>query len=314
MTPRDNLHNPDQNPPDNVIAIVTDANYAKYAEIMLFQISRYSPWKTVCILIDGDEALERELSSKALSLGLKPMVFKVNDLLDQVSKKISKQRITRVALSRLFLPEILPSNINRVLYLDLDLLIRRDLSPICNFDLKLPIAAVGNQSFRIRKLLNTPDLATFNSGVMLIDCARWREFESKSKFEEILENGLPIPFMDEILLNLVFKDLWQQLPVTANVFSAKKLRTQSRRGPDNPIVVHFLGRAKPWLAITGKYSIEWRTMYRESGIVVQNGFAAKVKAFNWFLIEEFGRSKIGYRLMVWFSGSYKKRLKSLLGF
>jgi lipopolysaccharide biosynthesis glycosyltransferase len=87
--------------------------------------------------------------------------------------------IARVAYARLLMGELLPPEIDRVIYLDCDLIIRGDLSDLWNVNLEgKTVVAVREVTDYIwhSKLGLPPGAPYFNNGVMLIDLDRWRKF------------------------------------------------------------------------------------------------------------------------------------------
>jgi lipopolysaccharide biosynthesis glycosyltransferase len=94
--------------------------------------------------------------------------------------------VTRAAYARLFIPLVLPSGIDRALYLDSDLIARRCVGEF--FDLPLgDLAALGVAdagSPYVSSLYGVPywsrygrraDDVNFNSGVLLLNLTAWRE-------------------------------------------------------------------------------------------------------------------------------------------
>ncbi|MDS2915845.1 glycosyltransferase, partial [Streptococcus pneumoniae] len=101
----------------------------------------------------------------------------------------------------------------KVLYLDCDLVVTRDLSPL--FDLELgdyPLAAVkdlGGQIYFGEHI--------FNSGVMLINNRLWKQEEVRKQLIE-MTNELhdKVAQSDQSILNLLFKDRWLALDFKYN--------------------------------------------------------------------------------------------------
>ncbi|KRM94880.1 glycosyl transferase family 8 [Liquorilactobacillus aquaticus DSM 21051] len=93
--------------------------------------------------------------------------------------------------ARLFLQHDFPLNINKILYLDCDTMVTGSLDKLWYMDLGNNIIAALKDAFskyyRKNINLNYEDIM-FNSGVMLIDLQKWREFEIESKLKEFLMN------------------------------------------------------------------------------------------------------------------------------
>lgn len=152
---------------------------------------------------------------------------------------------------RLLLADYL--EIDRVLYLDSDLVIELDILEINSFDFYgYPLAAVGGGRFRytlgnqfyINKLGLSPDLEYFNSGVLLLDLKRWRKEKIKEKCLKIA-NKYPrdLPSHDQSVLNVFCEGNFAKLPKSFNCeWQAHLERPQiSKR-----MIFHFVGSPKPW--------------------------------------------------------------------
>lgn len=93
--------------------------------------------------------------------------------------------ISNAAYARLLLPDVLPEAVDRVLYLDCDLVVRRCVGPLFDSDFDGAVAlAVPDMGCPFVGSLwgvggwfeagRTPGETNFNTGVLLIDVAAWR--------------------------------------------------------------------------------------------------------------------------------------------
>ncbi|VQU49613.1 Glycosyl transferase [Streptococcus pneumoniae] len=186
-------------------AIVFGANY-QYADKVLTTI------KSICChnrglrfyLINSDFPTEwfYNLNRKLTKLDCEIVNARVN------SSHISqyKTNIHYAVFLRYFISDFVEEA--KVLYLDCDLVVTRDLSPL--FDLELgdyPLAAVkdlGGQIYFGEHI--------FNSGVMLINNRLWKQEEVRKQLIE-MTNELhdKVAQSDQSILNLLFKDRWLAL-------------------------------------------------------------------------------------------------------
>ena len=108
--------------------------------------------------------------------------------------------VTRAAYARLFIPFVLPSGIDRALYLDSDLIVRRCVGEF--FDLPMgDLAALGVAdagSPYVSSLYGVPywsrygrraDDVNFNSGVLLLNLTAWREEDITGEAVAYLTDG-----------------------------------------------------------------------------------------------------------------------------
>lgn len=109
-------------------------------------------------------------------------------------------RITRATFYRLFLADLLPDTIEKVLYLDGDIVVRQSLCDLWNVDLTgyaiaaIPDAAGINNIEWYARLGYPPDLGYFNAGVLLINLEYWRQNQVTSLFFDCLRKKGRISF------------------------------------------------------------------------------------------------------------------------
>ena len=102
---------------------------------------------------------------------------RLNEIL---TMKIKNERGSESQYSRLFISSSLPNDIDRVIYLDCDVIVNESISELWRLDMHNCIVSAGLDAFSYLYRYNI-DLKKndnmFNSGVMLIDLARWRQQE-----------------------------------------------------------------------------------------------------------------------------------------
>lgn len=108
---------------------------------------------------------------------------------------------------RLFLDEILPPYVDRVLYLDGDVLIHNSLAELWNTDLQGKCVAavpdcIGEEYYNLFGLSNTARYC--NSGVLLIDLKKWKNMQVGKKVANyVRERNGYVFFMEQTVLNAV---------------------------------------------------------------------------------------------------------------
>jgi lipopolysaccharide biosynthesis glycosyltransferase len=167
------------------------------------------------------------------------------------------EHFTSTSYARLLIPELLPAQVNRAVYLDGDVLVTSDLSPL--FELELgdaPFAAVRDQAI---------GGSYFNAGVLVLDLERWRRTGLAERALAYADaQTQPLFWADQDALNAVADD-WYELElrwnVQANVPEPERddlLRTAA--------VVHFAGYHKPWIPrATPAATLPWARALRRSG-------------------------------------------------
>lgn len=177
-------------------------------------------------------------------------------------------RLTDATLYRLLIPEVIEAG--RALYLDCDLIVEGDLTPLWNTDLAgRPMAAVQERTVSCprfglggwKELGLAPETPYSNSGVMLMDLDLWRaEGLHRSVIRYLQNPGHALRFpSDQEGLNAVLAGRWQPLDPRWNavhnfyfptcwpeiahqvdVADPATVQAEAR-------IVHFTSHRKPWL-------------------------------------------------------------------
>lgn len=182
-------------------------------------------------------------------------------ILENSFPKVDKA-ITRASYFRLYLTDILPASIDKVLYLDGDLIVRHSLKELWDVDLSgYALAAVPDMreatTDRFDGLGYSRSLGYFNAGVLLINLAYWRRHEAIKIFGEFLRDRWEtIRFHDQDVLNYVFREQKVMLPIKFNLqdgylwetpeYDCSRYEEEVIEARKDPVIVHFAGEIKPW--------------------------------------------------------------------
>ncbi|GAA2356028.1 glycosyl transferase family 8 [Catellatospora methionotrophica] len=160
---------------------------------------------------------------------------------------------------RLLLPELIGDGPARLLYLDSDIHVCGDLSPLWQVPLDgVPLAAVRDAfGDRFDAFGGIPgsgpehpaDAPYFNSGVMLMNLAHWRATQVTERcLDYLAANADRLRFPDQDALNLVAYQRWLRLPPRWNNMASFLLEPmdEAQRGEQDVRVMHFAGPRKPW--------------------------------------------------------------------
>jgi lipopolysaccharide biosynthesis glycosyltransferase len=171
---------------------------------------------------------------------------------------------TSAILGRLHAGNVLPGDIERVVYLDADTLVLDDLTKLYGLDLgESPLGAVLADNTP-RHWMNHPALLErcpryagnppdyFNSGVLLIDLAKWRSDNVTEQAVQLFHRfatGLICP--DQEILNVIFADRFTRLPKIWNKLIEHHQYGKFGRGRIDYLtrregIVHYGGEIKPW--------------------------------------------------------------------
>ncbi|MBP2622964.1 SP_1767 family glycosyltransferase [Streptococcus oricebi] len=232
-------------------AIALAANYA-YQDQVLTTIKSISSHNhgVRFYLLNADFPTEwfRYVNQKLAPLGSEIINARVNaDVL-----KTYKTNISYTVFLRYFIPDFVEED--RVLYLDCDLVVTADLTPLFETNLgAYPLAAVRDLGGRVYF-----GEEIFNAGVMLINNARWKQEKITQQLLDLTSQlHQEVAAADQSILNLVFKDRWLELDFTYNAISLHTMfapKTFSYQ--EFPAIIHYLTERKPWRDFT-------QSIYRE---------------------------------------------------
>lgn len=159
--------------------------------------------------------------------------------------------------TRLWVGEFFAPEVDRVLYLDSDIVVVGDIGPLWDHDLggKLLGAVDIPGSNRPPLLGMAPEHGYFNSGLLLIDLARWRRTGAQERVLNLVrQRGSEFRDPDQDALNLAFCDDRLKLDYKWNAitpFYRKKNELQLAPAVTEAVraevrVVHFNGTSRPW--------------------------------------------------------------------
>ena len=147
---------------------------------------------------------------------------------------------------RLWIPEFIPANINKVIYLDVDMLVIEDISKLWQTDIgNKAIAAVKDRPEvnlsnwerikNFKELGLTANLEYFNSGLLILNLNEWRKHDYTKKIIQCIKDNIQFAdFPDQYGLNVIFANQWFKLSPLWNCHASSKEK--------NPNLIHFSSR------------------------------------------------------------------------
>ena len=169
-------------------------------------------------------------------------------------------RITPIAIARIMLPDLL--DVDRVIYLDGDILVTTDLKKLYTFDLKgYPFGMAVNISQMGSLLGKSKTGFYYNSGVILMDLKKCREVKTSERLLTYLEKNIEkflydknneedslnkFLYPDQDLINVVLDKEITRIPQRWNNQTIMGVHMLDISGNPNAII-HYIGPVKPWL-------------------------------------------------------------------
>ncbi|MEQ9635586.1 MAG: glycosyltransferase family 8 protein [Devosia marina] len=190
---------------------------------------------------------------------------------DIAARMPENRRLSNIVYARLMIDRLVDKDVERVLYLDCDMLVRDDVAWLFTLDLNgNSIAAVrdtigaqitnGRDVSRNRDIFDPGDYY-FNAGMIVIDVARWRDADVLGRMEEAYASGIMQRiYYDQDLLNLIFRRNWLKLPWRWNLIDPKPPHESL-----DPAIIHYTGDNKPWGILSTKVpTVAFPRLYRHT--------------------------------------------------
>ena len=232
-----------------------DDNYIHHAAVMICSLLESNTSVRICIHLLFESLKEQNvefLRNLAGRYGTE-MVFHKVDAVKLEGVRFRKVRpLSSAAYYRLLLSSIL-TDVDKVLYLDVDTAVLGDISPLFRLDMDgYALAAVKDvvPCFDDHRMsLSIPyDKDYFCSAVMLINLEYWREHDAEARLIEFAKRDRIVYCHDQDALNYVFKGQWFALPPKWNRFHMDYIPSSEFRDYKDkfeyyhrPVIVHFSG-------------------------------------------------------------------------
>lgn len=250
------------------IVICTDNNYVMPSGVLFCSICENNRQEDITFHVIADQSFSDEnrqaLSNIVKKYEKKIYFYQIDPSIFTsfpVGRKDQPIHITLAAYYRLYLTELLPKDLNKVLYLDGDIIVRGNLKDLWETDIEnYAVGVIPDQSEGLihfyNRLKYPQRLGYFNSGVLLINLDYWRKYNLIRQFYDFLQKYPErIQLHDQDILNYVLKDQKKNLPLKYNVqnkFLYKEIsisweyEEQLEEAIKNPCIIHYLLSNKPW--------------------------------------------------------------------
>jgi len=180
----------------------------------------------------------RKYNVEIVLLTIEPALFENYKITDHIS---------RATYFRLLLSDIIPSTIDRGLFLDSDLVVTGSIKDLLTAEFKDKYLLANDDPYyaedsilRINRL-GAPTSAYFNAGVLLINLKKWRSENVAGHLIRVAQDKMEqLLWWDQDVLNLYFFDKWDRFEARFNSINYTQKFDQA------PTIVHFAGKSKPW--------------------------------------------------------------------
>lgn len=220
---------------------------------------------------------------------------------------MNRSHISNATYYRLEIHNLLPENVNKIIYLDSDVVVLDDLAKFWDMlgpeETILACADEGGVE-QIRRLRLPSKSIYFNAGILLLNIDKLRALNASALYENsFYQNQENITLQDQDILNLTFNKVVSIAPIRWNVqsrfYSSNKMENGISKkfleeAVHNPAIIHFSDVLKPW-HFKKKYhplgEIYWYFRLKAGlGLEIQSNFRfwkqirVKAKIYTWYVI------------------------------
>lgn len=214
----------------NTINVVfsSDNNYAQHMGVAIYSLllNNREFLKVNIYVIDNhiEDKNKKNLTDMVMKFENAEIIWIDFEILAQhLQLNMGEWKISISSYARLFIGSILEEEVERVLYLDCDMLVQESLKDVWNIDMKGYVLAAVQDTVGIvskRNIGLEKETAYFNAGMLLIDVQAWREHNIEEKcLDFINERNGRVTHHDQGVLNGIFSGNFLRLPVQYNLMT-----------------------------------------------------------------------------------------------
>ena len=243
------------------ILVTLDENYLPRLNVMLYSLLRSNPDCSFDVYLLHSSIRSAALGRTQTLLAGRGRLCPVQVTEPQLADAPTTDRYPQEIYYRIFAARYLPRELDRVLYLDPDLIVNGSLWPLYTLDMTdyyfAAASHVGALMLKINDLrLDMDETAPYiNSGVMLMNCEllrREQKVEDVFRFIRERKNLLVLPDQD-IISGLYGRRIYALDPfrynMTERLFQAHApfdMELDLDWVRKNSVIIHYCGRNKPW--------------------------------------------------------------------
>ncbi|KAL6499500.1 putative galacturonosyltransferase-like 4 [Orobanche gracilis] len=259
------------------IAMTLDANYLRGTMAAVLSILQHSTCPENVVFhflhVRSDPGVISIIRSTFPYLNFKTYRFDTTRVRGLISKSIRQALDQPLNYARIYLADVLPKDVVRLIYLDSDLIVVDDVAKLWDVDLRRKVLAAPEYchanltNYFTDTFWADPDLPKtfagrspcyFNTGVMVMDLERWRKGSYSRRVEgwmvlqkqkKIYHLGSLPPFLLVLAGNIEPVDhRWNQ-----HGLGGDNIEGKCRRLHPGPIsLLHWSGKGKPWLRLDSR--------------------------------------------------------------
>ncbi len=216
---------------------------------------------------------------------------------------LDNAHVSEATYYRIFLDQYLPNDIETIIYIDSDIICQKDLGPILmDYVIKLKKSKYllgaktewhrEDQHIEIFNRLKMNSDNYLNAGVLLINLDKWKKEKIRDKILNILNNlDFELNLWDQDLFNHFFDGRYLELDSVLNWNLDITLENHTN---NDPILVHFYGKEKPWVG---------RGLFTKNSEIFQKEYR-KISTKKYFIEHRWIPTSLKFLVNSFFNGSF----------
>ncbi|MCH5249287.1 MAG: glycosyltransferase family 8 protein [Lachnospiraceae bacterium] len=253
------------------ILVTINTRYANYLQVMLTSLfmNNQANFCVYCLYADLNDGIMRQLREHVQKYGNEIVFLPVDSSLYQNFP--TTENLTTECYFILLAHLMLPQELDRILYLDSDLIIDDEIDELYHTDFEDQYMVVCGQSYKLIegnyfKIGARPERGEyFNSGVILFNLPKFRgNVNEETYLDAVAEFGYNF-MIDQGILNIVFADKVKYIDTLKYNFRISMYEDYVKDGnkklKEKPVIIHYvmrdyykIGRVnKPWNLTMNEY-------------------------------------------------------------
>lgn len=247
------------------IAIAHNDNYTEYAVVALTSVCETTRSENLVFhILDGGLSENSKRSLIQISQSYKNAKIEFNRIDDSILKKYKLSGYPERTFWSVLVPQVKEiSELERVIYLEADIVAKESLKPLWEMDFEdnFVLAVEDAKGKKYSKKYLDKRSKFFNTGLMVINCKKWNENNIPERAVYMaLKNSKKHVRYDKIALNKLFAqkvkflDLrWNLQYCPINIWAEYEDSQEYAKAIKNPAIIHYTGVYKPWRKGFGYY-------------------------------------------------------------
>lgn len=227
----------------------SDDNYVAGVLVLIASAAAHTPGLRATVLDDGISADNRaRIDALGARLGIPVQRIEI-DASRFADLPIARKHLSRSTYLRLLIPSLM-SQADRVLYMDCDMVVTADLTPLACLPLgDSLVAAVPCPSPAAPELADLGLSAGeyVNAGLLVMNLPAWRAEAVAERCMALLSDpARPLRSEDQSALNIAARGRILLLSSRWNVYADPAAYPTTADLPPHPAVIHYVVNTKPW--------------------------------------------------------------------